>query len=364
VEQYDTRSSDFPSTREDEEADQKKRLKKRSVISNKSIRGVSDNQNLSKSVSHEPIVVHNISDRHNRQFSEEGDESTHSRNDHESDGWRVVQNKKRSLYADVVQRNQRRARLQASPVQILKKKLPQSAVISITCGPDAKYADVLRKARDTIDIDKFGLEQIKARRAITGGLLLEVTGDNAKKKMGDFVSELRKVLKTENVKITTPQKRVELRVSGFDDSVTATEIVNRLTEIGNTHSDEFRCGEVRKFRGLGSLWMRCPLEAALEILQKHKNNKIKIGWCIVNIELLRNRPMQCFKCLAVGHPIQRCPSKVDSKMGHCINCGELGHLLRSCKSKPKCLVCVERGLDYNHRVGTENCKNYPPAAFK
>jgi len=62
---------------------------------------------------------------------------------------------------------------------------------------------------------------------------------------------------------------------------------------------------------MGSIWIKCSISAALKIIENDKNNKLSIGWCAIKVELLKNRPMQCFKCFAHGHPIQRCPSKIE-----------------------------------------------------
>jgi len=291
-----------------------------------------------------------------------------SENERGEDSWILVnrkrsRNRKRQDYSTVLKSNyvRRPGRTsKISPVQILKRKLPQTVVISITCGPKAKYADVLLKARESVlNIEEMKIDQIKARRAITGGLLLEIIGDEAKEKAEKLVSNIREALKLFDVKVLIPKKRVELRISGFDDSVKNWEIISKLAEIGEGHPDEFRYGDIKIFRGLGSLWTRCPIEVALKIMERHKLKKINIGWCTVEIELLKNRPMQCYKCLALGHPIQRCPSVTD-RMDKCINCGESGHLLRSCKNRPKCPVCQERGLNSAHRVGSDLCRIYPP----
>lgn len=286
-----------------------------------------------------------------------------SENERGTESWTLVERKrKKQDYATVLKRNNTRRsgrNAKTSPIQILRKKFPQTVVISITCGPKAKYADVLLKARESVKIEEIGIDQIKARRAITGGLLLEIIGDEAKRKAEKLVNNIREALKLHDVKVIIPQKRVELHISGFDESVTVGEIISKLAEIGGGHSDEFRHGDIKNYRSLGSLWTRCPLEVALRIMEAHKLKKIKIGWCSVEIEILKNRPMQCFKCFALGHPIQRCPSVID-RSDKCINCGESGHFLRNCINRPKCLVCQERGLNNAHRVGSEYCRIYPP----
>jgi len=109
LEPNDTRSSDIPSTREDEEEEQRS-LKRRRVLRNKDVSVLPDNQNIKKKTNNESPGIYSISNRHVRHASEEGDESMRSRNKPESDGWRTAQNRRGSSYADAVRRNHGTAR--------------------------------------------------------------------------------------------------------------------------------------------------------------------------------------------------------------------------------------------------------------
>jgi len=76
-------------------------------------------------------------------------------------------------------------------------------------------------------------------------------------------------------------------------------------------------------------------------------------------KLLKSRPMRCYKCSALGHAAQRCPSRI-SRDGRCFNCGEIGHTIKICRNPAKCVVCEERKLDSNHKIGLDACRPYPP----
>lgn len=62
--------------------------------------------------------------------------------------------------------------------------------------------------------------------------------------------------------------------------------------------------------------------------------KVQIGWVHVGVELLKDQPLQCYKCMGGGHVQEQCPSGVDRR-------GVEGHIARECKSTPKCMVCEE-----------------------
>lgn len=48
---------------------------------------------------------------------------------------------------------------------------------------------------------------------------------------------------------------------------------------------------------------------------------MKIGWTVVKVELLKARPLQCFKCWEVGHLKSQCSSRID-RSGLCYRCGQ------------------------------------------
>lgn len=58
--------------------------------------------------------------------------------------------------------------------------------------------------------------------------------------------------------------------------------------------------EIRYFSGnLGVAWIQCPMRAALRI--KEAGDSITVGWSKIKVEVLKPRPLQCFKCLARAH---------------------------------------------------------------
>ncbi|XP_029166089.1 uncharacterized protein LOC114936906 [Nylanderia fulva] len=104
--------------------------------------------------------------------------------------------------------------------------------------------------------------------------------------------------------------------------------------------------------GLFTVWAQCPLAAAIKATQK---NKIKIGWTIARIELLKARPTQCYKCWGHGHLRNKCTSVAD-RSKTCFRCGGENHPALNCQNPIRCILCVEQGKDPNHRVGSNQCK--------
>ncbi|KYN28355.1 hypothetical protein ALC57_02227 [Trachymyrmex cornetzi] len=111
---------------------------------------------------------------------------------------------------------------------------------------------------------------------------------------------------------------------------------------------------------MGTVWVQCPTLVAANI---SNDRKIRIGWSWARIDILKKRPLRCFKCLARGHVRQKCLNEMD-RSGACFNCGETDHTIHVCRYRPCCPVCKERGFPYNHKAGSENCRPVPPILMR
>jgi len=157
------------------------------------------------------------------------------------------------------------------------------------------------------------------------------------------------------VRVTRPVRMGELRISGLDDSITKTDVALAIGTIWNTSWMEVKTGEIRRTqRGMGVLWVRCPLDAAIKVTEA---GRITVDWSSARVELLKRRPLQCFRCLAIGHVRTQCPSAID-RSAACHNCGKDGHRARECRDRSNCPVCAERGLDAAHRAGGVDAARY------
>jgi len=73
------------------------------------------------------------------------------------------------------------------------------------------------------------------------------------------------------------------------------------------------------------------------------------------VEVLRPRPLRCYKCLAAGHTRAKCPVGSADRSQLCFRCGLVGHKARGCTGPDHCPVCASRGLAANHRAGSFAC---------
>lgn len=230
---------------------------------------------------------------------------------------------------------------------------PKTAAVTITGkDKDAPYDEILRRARQNIQLDKLGIKQSKLRKAANGGYVIEIPGPENDKKADVLAEKLKEVL-PDDIRVARPSIKGEMRIIGFDGSVTHGEIVFAIEDKGGCKTEEIRIGDINQMNnGLYTVWAQCPLAAALKISAQ---KKIKIGWTVARVELLKKRPIQCYRCWKFGHLKTACKATED-RSSSCYGCGETGHSIRNCSVPPRCIVCEKEGRDGNHRLGSFRCE--------
>ncbi|XP_059061647.1 uncharacterized protein LOC131854543 [Achroia grisella] len=237
-------------------------------------------------------------------------------------------------------------------------KPPRSAAVVITIGEAAEkegvsYANILREAKGKIDLRPLGIEDMRLRPAITGGRILEISGTACAEKADALASKLRALIPEDVAKVSRPSKTAEMRIMGLDDSVTPEEIAAAIARDGECNAEDVRVGEIRRSSpsSLGSCWVRGPVMGVKKVTTK---GHIRLGWVTAKAELLRQRPLRCFRCLQSGHVRGQCTQKED-RSGLCYRCGENGHKAAVCTAAPRCVVCASQGRPADHWVGSNKC---------
>lgn len=142
----------------------------------------------------------------------------------------------------------------------------------------------------------------------------------------------------------------ELRFVGLDDTILPEEVAQFVASEGKCEEEDIKIGQIKSMRnglntfGPGALFRRPRLSRL----------KRGMGWTYVKVELLRARPMQCYKCWSFGHVRYSCTSIIDRSRS-CFNCGGEGHALRDCHFPSRCVVCEAEGKSGDHRMGSALC---------
>ncbi|EFN87193.1 hypothetical protein EAI_04807, partial [Harpegnathos saltator] len=141
------------------------------------------------------------------------------------------------------------------------------------------------------------------RRAANGRRLLEISGPDGPARADSLAIKLRAVF-GDSALVSRPMAKGELRLSNLDDSVTVSEVAEVVAFNGGCEVTDIRTGPIRPImNGMGSVWIQCPMAVAVKLA---KLGRIRVGWVSARVELLRTRPMQCFKCWEFGHVREAC----------------------------------------------------------
>ncbi|KMQ81762.1 gag-pol polyprotein, partial [Lasius niger] len=206
------------------------------------------------------------------------------------------------------------------------------------------YADALKKARSAISLNDLKIDKTKIRKAANGSLLIEVMGPGGAEKASKLRDQIHEVLK-DDARVTRPVTKGEVRLIGLHDATSPKEIIDAISRYGNCLNEDIKLGPIHPLRnGLFTVWVQCPLGAAIRTANY---GKIGIGWTQVRVDLLNNRPIQCFRCWRFGHLKHSCSSKEDYA-GSCFRCGGEGHIARTCSAPPACKVCRLDGRAFDH----------------
>ncbi|EFN83463.1 hypothetical protein EAI_08541, partial [Harpegnathos saltator] len=201
-----------------------------------------------------------------------------------------------------------------------RRRIPNTAAVTITADK-SQYKELLAEAKKRVDLTSIGIDKLKTRVGITGALVLEIPGEERVKRADILAEKLRDIL-SDRAKISRPQKMGELRLRNLEISTTEEEAAEEMAKAGGCEKTEVKTGKIRVTpNGIGSLWIQCPVLAAKRIA---KMGNIRIGWTQVKVEMLRARPLQCYKCLEQGHVQQNCKNNIDRRT-NCYRCGEQGH---------------------------------------
>ncbi|KYN16731.1 hypothetical protein ALC57_11006, partial [Trachymyrmex cornetzi] len=218
------------------------------------------------------------------------------------------------------------------------------------------YAEVMRTAREKVDIDAMGIHDLRPRKSRTGALLLEIPGAESSTKADKLAEKLQQALEGQkDVLVSRPEKMADIRMKDLEESTTKEDIILALTLHGSCSDKVLKLGEIiPSNNGLGTMWIRCPLAVAKKIT---KSRRIRVGWAMVRVDLLPERTSQCYKCLEPGHVRLHCKSEID-RGALCYRCGKSGHMAKDCSEVAHCVICASRNLKADHRMGGPACK--PP----
>ncbi|XP_050358311.1 uncharacterized protein LOC126778732 [Nymphalis io] len=241
--------------------------------------------------------------------------------------------------------------------QAPKPKLatPRTAAV-VTLQPEAQvkgvtYAHVLERAEQGVKLQDLGIcGGLKVRRSATGARVLELPraqSDQAEK----LAEKLRTVLDGV-ANVVRHTMKVDLRVTGLDDSVTREKLIAAVAREGSCPVEAIKCGEMSRGPGyMGMARVTCPIAVAKKLSD---SGCLLVGWSSARVHVLEQRPLRCFKCMGLGHTKALCPSRAE-RAGLCFRCGVDGLKSVGCTGKLRCAVCADAGKPSGHMMGSREC---------
>ncbi|XP_046970614.1 uncharacterized protein LOC124537769 [Vanessa cardui] len=228
--------------------------------------------------------------------------------------------------------------------QAVKPKLtaPRTAAVVVTLQPEAEqkgvtYAQVLERAEQGIKLQELGINGgLKVRRSATGARVLELP--RAQSDQADKLADKLRTVLDGVASVVHPVRKVDIKVTGLDDSVTKDKIIAAVAREGNCPSEVVRCGEISRGPGyMGMVRVTCPVAAAKKLSDA---GRLLVGWSSARVYVLEQRPLRCYKCMGLGHTRILCPFSAD-RGSLCFRCGVNGHKSAECTGKLRCAVPAE-----------------------
>jgi hypothetical protein len=178
-----------------------------------------------------------------------------------------------------------------------KKGKPARKSAAVTLFPTEEgeekisMTEVIKRAVGRVDLSALNIDYLRPKRAKTGGLILEIPGENNAPRADALASKLAEAMRDTKVRVSRPTMWTEMRVHNLVDSASAEQVAEAVARDGGCQAGQIRVGELKQApSGLLSAWLRVSQAAAYEAVALVK---VIVEWTAARIELLQSRPLQC-----------------------------------------------------------------------
>jgi hypothetical protein len=149
-------------------------------------------------------------------------------------------------------------------------------------------AEVMKRAAGRVDLAALNIDYLRSKRSQTGGLILEIPGENSAPTADALASKLLEALGDIKVRVSRPIMWAELKVHNLVDSASAEQMAEVVARAGGCQAGQIRVGELKQApSGLLGAWLRVPQAAAHKVAAL---GKVVMEWTAAKVELLQSRP--------------------------------------------------------------------------
>ncbi|KAI4475782.1 hypothetical protein M0804_014098 [Polistes exclamans] len=125
-----------------------------------------------------------------------------------------------------------------------KRRIRETAAVSLVCKEAATYRDDLVKARESINLKEKGLETMTVRRGLTRAFIRSIRGKDAAAKADRVAEALKKTIP--EAKFSRPLWKGTIKLVGIDQGLNATIVRNALLEFkGGVSPNHIAVEEIR-----------------------------------------------------------------------------------------------------------------------
>ncbi|XP_073960590.1 uncharacterized protein [Choristoneura fumiferana] len=153
----------------------------------------------------------------------------------------VVKKKSKAKEAKKSLQAEQNTNAKKKPTVIKKLTVPKSAAVMITMKPDTDmtYLAAMQKMTSSLKLADIGIESVKVRKSATGARLIEVPGASSARAADDLAERITKVI-GDVATVQRPVKTADLRITGFDESVTPEDIKTAIVLKGGCSTENVK----------------------------------------------------------------------------------------------------------------------------
>lgn len=135
-------------------------------------------------------------------------------------------------------------------IKVSGRRTAKTAAIAIkNSRENFNYGEALRKARKEISVADLGIEVSRVRPALSGGIVIKISGESGAAKTDHLATKFRVVL-VNKMSVSRPVKKREVFIRGIDNSITAKKVVSQVAELSGCATMDIKARNLKPMRNL------------------------------------------------------------------------------------------------------------------
>ena len=184
---------------------------------------------------------------------------------------------------------------------------------------------MMKRVAGSIDLPALGITVRTTRKTRTGGILLEVDGEDK----ATLLAEKVRAVVGDSARVRRPELRTPILLLGIPEWSDAADVATGLQHAG-VPAAAFTSGHItvrKNDGGRGDLVARFDLPYR-DAITLAKAGPVMVGWTRCRVRLLEKSQPTCFRCQEKGHLAAECRGEARARCCH--RCGVAGHLAKDC----------------------------------